>query len=190
MNRSPPQTAPMWVILPVLQGQAAPTVASLSMCIPRGHRLFLGIHLLWCGAHPRAVHRSLHPHGSTGCRGTGASASAWSALWAAGESQLPLLLLHLVPTGLFPLACSHVVVVLFALPEYVVTEVLPPFLKCPALSGGTSITGATSNWFYRTQRKILAVSHRSHSCTPPTTKAWPCKPNILMKRRKCIFQHF
>jgi len=44
------------------------------------------------------------------------------------------------------------------------------------------LLGAGGNWLCPTQKQLLASSHRSHPCIPPTTKTLPmCKPHTPVK---------
>lgn len=73
---------------------------------------------------------------------------------------------------LTPLFSEHYyphAVTFFSIHRYMITVVFLPSFLGPIFTSGGSIL---EHWFYQTWRKLLATSHRTHPCSPPTTKTW------------------
>ena len=163
---------------------------------PRGHSL-LGVHppaLVW--GPPWAAGGDLLHHGPPRAS-EGQSASPWSSPRAAGESLLPHLehfLTLLLPwpqclqncfSHIFSLLSPPAIAgVFFPLLNYVIPEVQPTPLMISALGQQRVHLWANCHWLYQTQWKLLTASHRSHPCSPPTTKTLPHKPNAHYLQQK------
>ena len=113
---------------------------------------------------------------STGCRGT-------SDL-APGAPPPPPSSLTLMPAELF---LSDILTPFsrrscrggrsgLAILKYVIAEALPPSTDGLGLGLWWVSPGVGWHWLYQTQGKLLAACHRSHLCSPSTTKNLPTNP--------------